>query len=349
METAMKKILLAISGASPHEETLRYSLGLAQRLRAKLEVLQVTGPSIENRWRKVIDGVRSGRRLFEETMAASAFAEAGEVETARNIKEMMARAEQAIDNGLGPRVEYHVTMRQGEPEKEIVRFVEKNRDIVLAVYDAEASGTDSVFPEQLRKILAIPTVAIKKNSDRGGEMKKLSLKRKSSLNKLSDKMDQVQEAVTYAEANMPEEAIRVMERMEKAPSMILVLGRGHSFSAELKDYAVGLAKRLGYEIVSVNTKYIPNDFLPLVSSYRDRLRQDFSSMAGEAGDEFRRQCEREGVPFRHMVKFGDGASVIKELHREFKNLEYVVTEPDESAERAPGVMPAIPVFSLAVS
>ena len=345
----MKKILLAISGQSPHEEVLRYSLGLAQRLKARLEVLQVIGPSVESRWRKVVNGVRGGRRLFEETMAASAFAEAGDPETARNITELMARAEQSLDTDLGPRVDYRVTLRQGEPEKEIVRFVEKNRDIVLAVYDAEVSETDDVFPEQLRKILAIPTVAIKKNSDRGEKMKKLSLKRKSSLRKLGDKVDQVQEAVTYAEANMPEEAIRVMEQAEKAPSMILVLGRGHSFSKELKDYAVGLAGRLGYEIVAVNAKYIPNDFLPLVSNYRDRLRQDFSSLAGEAGDEFRRQCEVEGISFRHQVKFGDGTSVIKEMHREFKTLEYVVTEPDESVERAPGVMPAIPVFSLAVS
>ena len=148
---------------------------------------------------------------------------------------------------------------------------------------------------------------------------------------------------------MPEEAIRVLERMDKAKPMLLVVGRGHGFSDVLKDYSVGLAGRLGYEIVSVNAKYIPKDFLPLVTQYREKLREDFTAKAEEAAEDFRARCEAVGIPFRHTVRFGEGTEVIKELHREFKQLEYVVTDPDESVEYPAGVTPAIPVFSLATS
>ncbi len=178
-------------------------------------------------------------------------------------------------------------------------------------------------------------------------MKNFILKRKSAAARVNEKMEQYQEAVTYAEANMPEEARLVLERAEKEPSIILVLGRDHDFSKCLKDYAIGLAGRLRYEIVAVSTRYIPADPEPGITSYRDKLRQDFSELSEKAASPFREQCEEAGVSFRHLVKFGDATDIIRELHQEFKRLEYVVTEPDESVERADGVTPAIPVFSLA--
>ena len=41
----MKKILLAINGSAPRDEAIGYALALAQRLRARLEVLQVVSPA----------------------------------------------------------------------------------------------------------------------------------------------------------------------------------------------------------------------------------------------------------------------------------------------------------------
>jgi hypothetical protein len=173
------------------------------------------------------------------------------------------------------------------------------------------------------------------------------LKQKDSATKIMERIDRYHEAITYAEANMPEEAVAVLADMKKEPSMILVLGRGYDFSESLKDYSIGLAKRLGYEILAVSTKYIPEDFLPLVSGYRETLRKDFTSKAKDAAEEFRKECEAASIPFFHSIEFDDSMKVVKKLHRIFKQLEYVVTEPDDEVEISAGVSRAIPVFSLA--
>lgn len=173
------------------------------------------------------------------------------------------------------------------------------------------------------------------------------LKQKDGTAKLIDTIDRYQEAITYAEANMPDEAIAVMSELKKKPSMILVLGRSYNFSESLKEYAIGLAKRLDYEILAVNTKYIPKDVLPLVTGYREKLREDFTARAEVAAEEFRKSCEANEIGFFHSVQFDESMKVVKKFHRAFKQLEYVVTEPDEEMETATGVSRAIPVFSLA--
>ena len=284
-------------------------------------------------------------------MVAATYAEAGEHQTARRIHHQMAKAARSMDYceeaGEAP-VDYDVTYKVGDMEEEVVRFVENHRDAVLAVYDGPDREGSATPPGDLKARLPIPMISLekKKKTDRGDNMKRFLLKKKSGAAKVVEKMDMYQEAITYAEANMPEEAIRVMERAEKEPTMILVIGRGHTFSPALKDYAVGLAGRLNYEIVAVNAKYIPQDFLPLVSQYREKLRQDFASLAEDAAASFAAQCEDADISFRHLIRFGDGTDVMRELHREFKRLEYVVTEPDESVEHPAGATPAIPVFAL---
>ncbi|MBW2090812.1 MAG: hypothetical protein JRI34_01645 [Deltaproteobacteria bacterium] len=180
-------------------------------------------------------------------------------------------------------------------------------------------------------------------------MKIFPLKRKSKVSKLSETVDRLTEAVTYAEAGVPEQAISTLKREAQEPSKILVVGRGYTFSRELKDYAIGLANRLGYEIVAVNSRDTSIDSLPFHAPFRDRLRQDFITRAKEAAAEFEAQAKAAGIGFTHVIKFGEGVDIIRELHREFKKLEYVVTEPDEEATNPDGVAPAIPVFSLSTN
>jgi hypothetical protein len=319
----MKKILLAVTGGSPREEALKYSLGLAQRLKAKLEVLQVVGPSMAKGWHKVRRGLSQGGRMLESTMATAAFAEAG--------------------------LDYEVTTREGDPTEEIVQFVEDNQDVVLAVFDTDDPGNEAVSPQDLGQQLAIPTVAIARRPDRGEPMSKVKVKRKSRVSKLTEAVDRYQEAVTYAEANMPAEAVAALERPAQAPPMILVVGRDGNFSEALREYSVGLADRLGYEIVAVNTKNIPGESAPRASEFREHLRQDFTEKSLEAAESFRAQCELAGICFTHEVKFGETTDVIRDLHLAHPRLDYVLTEPDETVQRPAGVKPAIPVFALATN
>jgi hypothetical protein len=316
----MRKIVLAIIGGSPREEALQYSLGLAQRVKARLEVLQVVGPSVAKGWRKVKQGLSQGSRILESTMATAAFAEAG--------------------------VDYEVTTRVGDPTQEIVRYVEDNQDVVLAVFDADACGSDAVSPEDLGQQLAVPTVTIAKRPKRGETMGKVKLTRKNRMSKLTKAVDRYQEAVTFAEANLPEEAVASLETAPQERPMILVMGRDHTFSRDLKDYALGLAGRMGYDILAVNTRHMPGRFSPEADQFREHLRQDFTKQSQAAARDFESECQAAGICFQYEVKFGESNAVMRELHKLNPGLEYVLTEPDESVERPVGVKPAIPVFSL---
>jgi len=317
----MKKILLAVIGGSPREEAVKYSLGLAQRLKAKIEVLQVVGPSVAKGWQKVRRGLSQGGRALESTMATAAFAEAG--------------------------VDYQVTTTVGDPTEEIVSFVDSHQDVVLAVCDTAGDEDEPVSPKDLGQQLTIPAVAIEKRQ--GEPMTNFKMKRKSRIAKLTEAADRYQEAVTYAEANLPAEAMAALERPAQAQPMILVVGREGDFSPALREYSIGLADRLGYEIVALNTKHIPGESSPGATQFREHLRQDFTAKSLQAAESFRSECELAGICFRHEVKFGDTTGVIRELHQEHPRLDYVLTEPDETVQRPAGVKPAIPVFALATN
>ena len=178
-------------------------------------------------------------------------------------------------------------------------------------------------------------------------MARILKKKTSQIQKLNEAVGRYSEAVTYAEAGLAEEAVKTIEAADAERSKILVLGLDGKFSNALCDYAVGLANRLGYEIVAVNAKHFPHDFLSSINPFREKLKADFEAKALEAAEKFEAIADGAGVAFRHLVKYGEGQDVIKELYNELQKLEYVLTEPDTETV-AEGATPAIPVFSLAI-
>ena len=196
----MRKILLTINGSTPREEVARYALGLAQRLKAKLRILQVVAPSGEKKESKVRQMIRKGTRLFEETMVTATFAEVGEHQLAEGVQKMLAEAARTLDQSEGPGavpVDYDVTFKVGNLEEEVIRFAKDNRDAVLAVYDGPVQEGHETPPPELRSGLSIPLVSIelKEKSIRGDNMRKIIRSKKSSVAKLTDKLDQYNEAV----------------------------------------------------------------------------------------------------------------------------------------------------------
>ncbi|MBW2090813.1 MAG: universal stress protein [Deltaproteobacteria bacterium] len=158
----MKKILLAIAGPAPRPEAIKYSLGLAQRLKAKLEVLQVISPSVEKGWRKMVRGVKKGSHLFDEAMVTVTFAEAGEHQAAEQITKMMSMVtdKQGVSTGIDGPVDYEVTVRVGNPDEEIIHFIKDHRDVILTVYDTPAKTSEGRASKALSQALVIPTVAV---------------------------------------------------------------------------------------------------------------------------------------------------------------------------------------------
>jgi len=83
------------------------------------------------------------RMYFQGSMVAAAFAEAGEYESA---KEIMAEASEQIRRLMSESqkqgVRCHFSMKRGNPEKEIIDYVNLHRDVVLTVYNSSGEDVD---------------------------------------------------------------------------------------------------------------------------------------------------------------------------------------------------------------
>jgi nucleotide-binding universal stress UspA family protein len=167
----MQKVLLAVDGIKPTEKVFRYAVELCQRLHAELRVVQVIRPGQYCQYlKKVRKGARRARRFVENSMMAATFAEAGEHDMATEI---MAQArknmEQLFPESERAGIPCHTTMRSGCPGKEIVRYVNENRNIVLTIYDTapEENSKAGIFaedgdePSDIKEHLSIPLVVIR--------------------------------------------------------------------------------------------------------------------------------------------------------------------------------------------
>jgi len=109
------------------------------------------------------------RRYIEGSLLAATFAEVGEYDTAQ---EVMAEALKNI-NRLLPESEkagipYSLTMKAGDPSKEIINYVKEHRDVVLTIYDttgeehhkAGAMRKKKTAPRETTRALSIPVVII---------------------------------------------------------------------------------------------------------------------------------------------------------------------------------------------
>ncbi|MFP4040131.1 MAG: hypothetical protein ACLFS7_06270 [Desulfosudaceae bacterium] len=134
----MGKVLLAIDGMFPDKQILDYAISVCRRIKAELNILQVIDPDMaRSRLKTIRNKMGLARNCLENTMIATTFAETGEHDTARklmadaaaNIKELLA------ERGK-PEAHYLVKLRSGEIDHEIEDYLNRHRDIVLAIYDA---------------------------------------------------------------------------------------------------------------------------------------------------------------------------------------------------------------------
>ena len=164
----MEKVLLAIDGITPNKKAVLYAAELSKRIKADLHVLQVIG-------QKYLKGlgkrVSRARTFMEGSMMAAAFAEAGEHETARALKEeALNKINEFLPDSEKDAVHCHLSVRSGQPDKEILHYVNDHRNIVLTIYDAPDRDTNdtgdghatSHVPVRIRKHLSTPLVVIRK-------------------------------------------------------------------------------------------------------------------------------------------------------------------------------------------
>jgi hypothetical protein len=153
---------------------------------------------------------------------------------------------------------------------------------------------------------------------------------RKKMNRLTGKMDQYQEAITFAEAGQPEYVREfTREEVQKEPDKLLVIGRESAFSREIIDYALEMAKRMSYEIVALNTAPLSCDTFKLFSSSRDKICMDFKVLSENNAELFKQEASREGIPFSHVVKFSETDEAIESVRKELGEIAFVVSESEE--------------------
>ena len=167
----MKKVLLAIDGMAPDKKTFHYTVQLCRRIKAELNVLQVISPKNYGRYlSEARKKAKPAIRYMEGSLMAVAFAEAGEHETAEALmSEALRNLKQLLPESEKEGVRYHLTMKAGNLKREIIRYLNEHRDVVLTIYDAhQRKGADSSFArrygsltKEIQKALSMPLVVIR--------------------------------------------------------------------------------------------------------------------------------------------------------------------------------------------
>ena len=162
-------------------------------------------------------------------------------------------------------------------------------------------------------------------------MTRLTAKIKTMAKRLTGAMDEYNEAITFAEAGDQEHAQRLFQEreVEERPPKLLVVGRESTFSREVVDYALEMAQRMSYEILALNTAPLSCETFKIFSSSQKKLCQDFQTLAEDNVKGFREEATRMGIPFAHVVKFSEPDEALEELKREYKDIEFVVSEAEE--------------------
>ena len=146
------------------------------------------------------------------------------------------------------------------------------------------------------------------------------------------KMDQYQESITFAEAGEMTPTADAQEAVEQPadqPGVLLVIGNDDTFSRRIIDYALEMAQRMSYRIVALNMAPVPEAAFKLLSPQNDRIRE-FEESARQNAAPFAQAAEEAGIPFEHIVKFGETDAVIDQVAREYGGVEFVVSEPAEN-------------------
>lgn len=166
----MEKVLLAIDGMTPDRKAFRYAIALCKRIRAELSIFQIIRPQYYREYKKKIR--KKGlfvRKFVEGSMVAATFAEAGERETALDIMaEVSKEIRRLLQESEEAGVHCHFSITSGNPEKEIIDYVNDHRNVVLTIYDVSNQSADqnaniSKKKNSLAKItkgLSVPLVTV---------------------------------------------------------------------------------------------------------------------------------------------------------------------------------------------
>jgi hypothetical protein len=134
-------------------------------------------------------------------------------------------------------------------------------------------------------------------------------------------------------------------RSSQVKRKILVVAKGNTFTPSVMDYALGLAQRLGYDLVGLNLNPDLEQVGRGFSPYNQRQRAKFTQQAKAAWNLIRPGLLEHGINSEHVVKFSEVANAVKDLNHEIKRIDFVITDAGIESEEITGEIP-LPVFSI---
>jgi hypothetical protein len=171
----------------------------------------------------------------------------------------------------------------------------------------------------------------KKKEDNHVQIKKTSLAKRFETYTM---------AAAFAEAGLQDAARELLQERPK----ILVVGKADQFSDPLIEYAIGLAKRMAYEIIALNCATIDIGTSKQSSPYHKEMFENFQSKSANSARFFATRAEKEGIPFRHVVDSGNVGSCVRKIENEINRLQFVLKDPESPQEVFYDI--SIPVFFI---
>lgn len=152
---------------------------------------------------------------------------------------------------------------------------------------------------------------------------------KQKIRLLSGKIEEHQQAITFAEAGQQEYAESLLQKKKvekiKKPRKLIVVARKSAFSRELIDYSLEMALRMSSNLVALNTAPFSIEALMFLSSSRDKMCQEFQELSEKNARLFQEEANRKGVHFEHLVKFTGIDEALEEIGEEVQ-IDLVISE-----------------------
>ncbi len=162
----MKQVLLAINGDIPTNSVFQYAVSLCTRISADLKILQfIGGRKLTQCLSSTKKKVRSIGHFLEDSFAGIAFAEHGEFYMADEILSGVSEPLKEMLTLNDSCVSFTVILSDGEPETDLSRYIEENRDIVLTIFDPSVDtpvqpGLNLAIIDQIKQNLSVPLVVV---------------------------------------------------------------------------------------------------------------------------------------------------------------------------------------------
>ncbi|MFO7931335.1 MAG: response regulator [Thermodesulfobacteriota bacterium] len=110
--------------------------------------------------------------------------------------------------------------------------------------------------------------------------------------------------------------------------VLLVVGNEDNFSGRLVNYSLEMAQRMSYRIVALSVAPLPEPALKRFSEMPEGVK-NFEERARQNAGEFAEAAREKGIPFEHVIKYGEPDAVVEKVAKEYGNVEFVVSEPSD--------------------